>query len=84
MKTQTLHNIVDFVNMATLTQGQSLTLQYELTESLTLVISRNPMTGAEGRFYATLPVVDGVDDYSRAEDWQTIYDVADRMAALSE
>lgn len=83
MKTETLHQIVDFVKLASETRG-TLNLQYELTESLTLVISRNPLTGAEGRFYATLPVVDGVEDYGRAEDWQTIYDVADRIAVLSE
>lgn len=86
MKTETLHQIVDFVKMATLAE-QSVTpfyVEYDLGNGTVLGISRNPLTGGHGRFFATLPITDGVEDYGRSESWQTVYDVADRMATLAE
>ena len=94
MKTETLHQIVDFVKMATLAEQAAETpgfeapeafyVEYDLGNGTVLGVSRNPLTGGQGRFFATLPVTDGVEDYGRAQDWQTVYDVADRIATLAE
>jgi hypothetical protein len=88
MKTETLHKIVDFVKVATEshvgTPDKPFYIEVETANETRLGISRNLLTG-QGRFYATLPLnADGTEDYSRAEEWQTLAEVADRIAVLSE
>ena len=86
MKTETLHSIVDFVRLATMEEKaqEPFYVEYDLGNGTVIGISRNPLTGGSGRFYATLPITDGVEELDRGEAWQTVYDVADRMATLAE
>lgn len=87
MNSETLNSIVDFVHMATLAEAAKTCFHMEVPTvgGATLSVSRNAFTGGRGAFYATLPVeANGTYDMGRSEGWQTLADVAERIATLSE
>ena len=77
--------IADMAKMSTLAQaeGKPFYEEYEFPNGTKLGVSQNPLTGAQGRFFATLPLnAEGEEEWERAEEWQTLGEVADRIALL--
>jgi hypothetical protein len=72
-------------DMATLAATKdTFTTTYYFPNGTALVVSKNGLTGRGLASLATLPIdASGVEQYERAEEWQTVYDVAERIAVLA-
>lgn len=74
--------IVDMTTLALTSPTFSTIYQFE--NGTSLVVSKNSLSGRGRASLASLPLdANGMEDYARAEEWQTVYDVAERIALLA-
>lgn len=74
--------IADMATLAATKEAFSTT--YYFPNGTALVVSKNSLSGRGHASLASLPLdAEGNEEWERAAEWQTVYDVAERLAVLA-
>lgn len=82
MKSDVATMIVDMATMAA--TNETFNATYTFSDGTALVVSKNSLSGRGHASLASLPLdASGAEVWERAQEWQTAYDVAERLAFLA-